>query len=245
MIGGKRPRRGMVLAAGLGRRLRPITDTIPKPMVPVAGRALVDHALDRFAEARVETCVVNLHHKAEVLRQHLQGRTTPHLLFSDETDLLLETGGGVRKALPLLGEAPFYVANADVLWLNGAIPAMTRLADIWDDATMDSLLLLHSCISAYGYEGPGDFFLDPVGGIRRRGEHEVAPFLFAGVQILHPRLFAETPDGPFSLNLLFDRAIEAGRLYGIVHDGAWFHVGTPEALAQVDGWLREVNFVTG
>ncbi|MEO5375592.1 MAG: nucleotidyltransferase family protein [Alphaproteobacteria bacterium] len=226
------PRRGMVLAAGLGVRLRPITDRMPKPMVPVAGRSLVDRALDRFAEAGVDTCVVNLHHKADMLRHHLEARTGgPALVFSDETEVLLETGGGVRKALPLLGREPFFVANADVLWVNGAEPAMRRLAAAWDGERMDSLLLLMACAGACGYDGAGDFFMDDAGLLRRRGEHDSAPFLFAGVQIIHPRLFEDSPEGKFSLNLLFDRAIARGRLHGLAHDGAWYHIGTPEGLA--------------
>ncbi|MBF0562634.1 MAG: nucleotidyltransferase family protein [Alphaproteobacteria bacterium] len=234
-MSGWHPRRGMVLAAGLGLRLRPLTDQMPKPMVPVAGRSLIDRALDRFAEVPVETCVVNLHHKAEMLKAHLAARTMPHLLFSDETDALLETGGGVAKALPLLGSDAFYVANSDVLWTGAA---MTRLAQFWDGRRMDALLLLHPCATASGYDGAGDFYLETDGRLRRRGQNPSAPFLFAGVQILHPGLFTDLPEGKFSLNILFDRALAAGRLFGIIHDGEWFHVGTANGLALAEKTLR-------
>lgn len=226
------PRRGMVLAAGLGTRLKPITERMPKPLVPVAGRTLIDRALDRFEAAGVELCVVNLHYFPDMLRAHLEGRPRPRLLFSDETGLLLETGGGVRKALPHLGDEPFFVANADVLWRDGpGQPAMARLAEAWDGARMDALLLLQDCARACGYDGRGDFHIDGTGFLRRRSGEEDARHLFAGVQILHPRLFAGGPEGKFSLNVLYDRALAAGRLCGLVHDGQWYHVGTPDGLA--------------
>lgn len=234
------PRRGMVLAAGLGLRLRPITDRMPKPMVPVAGRALIDRALDRFAEVGVDTCVVNLHHKGEMLRDHLGRRSAgPTVVFSDETGQILETGGGVKKALPHLGDEPFFIANADVLWVDGAVPAMARLAQAWEPERMDSLLLLMDRGRACGYDGAGDFFLEGDARLRRRGERDGAPYLFAGVQIAHPRLFDGAPDGKFSLNVLFDRAIAAGRLCGLAHDGDWYHVGTPDGLALADQRLGD------
>jgi len=229
------PRRAMVLAAGLGLRMRPITDRMPKPLVPVAGRAMLDRVLDHLDAAGVTASVVNLHYKGGMIRAHLRNR--PGIAFSEE-EALLETGGGVTKALPLLGDAPFYVVNSDIVWLNGPLPALHRLAAAWDDAAMDGLLLLQRTASASGYDGAGDFFLDPLGVPRRRREREVAPLLFAGVQILHPRLFAESPAGAFSLNRLYDRALATGRLRGIVHDGEWFHVGTPAALAELDQRIR-------
>lgn len=229
------PRRAMVLAAGLGLRMRPITDRMPKPLVPVAGRPMLDRVLDHLDAAGATGIVVNLHYKGDMIRAHLGGR--PGILFSEE-EVLLETGGGVAKALPLLGDAPFYVVNSDIVWLNGPLPALHRLAAAWDDSTMDGLLLLQRTASAFGYDGAGDFFLDPLGVPRRRREREVAPLLFAGVQILHPRLFADVPAGPFSLNRLYDRALAAGRLRAIVHDGGWFHVGTPAALAELDARIR-------
>jgi MurNAc alpha-1-phosphate uridylyltransferase len=226
----------MVLAAGLGLRMRPITLTTPKPMVAVVGRTMLDRALDHLAEAGVSDIVVNTHWLAERIRAHLAVRPGVTLSHEDE---LLETGGGVAQALPLLGAEAFYVVNSDIIWTNGGTPALRRLADVWDDGRMDALLLLQPTAGAVGYEGPGDFFLDPTGVPRRRSGREVAPTLFSGVQILHPRLFEGAPSGRFSLNVLYDRALEAGRLFAIVHDGRWFHVGTPEALPEVEARLRE------
>ncbi len=231
-MSGCRPRTGMVLAAGLGLRMRPITDRIPKPMVTVAGSTMLDRAIAHLRAAGVERIVVNLYWKGEVIRRHLAKQDD--IIFSDESDALLETGGGVARALPLLGDHPFFVANGDIVWFNGVRPALQRLTEAWDDERMDALLLMQRTPSAHGYEGPGDFFLDPLGRPRRRGEREVAPYLFAGVQILHPRLVRDAPEGPFSLNLLYDRALAARRLFGLVHDGEWYHVGTPDSLAEID-----------
>lgn len=227
------PGRAMVLAAGLGTRLRPLTDTVPKPMVRVAGKPMIDTVIDRLAAIGVAEVVVNTHHLAEVIESHLRQRRRPHILFSRE-EQILETGGGIRKALPMLGEQAFYVVNGKIVWLNGKVDALLRLAQAWDDAAMDGLLLLQPTVTAVGYSGPGDFFIDQEGRIRRRREWEVAPFVYAGIQILHPRLFADSPEGAFSLNILYDRAIEAGRLFGIRHDGEWYHVSTPQQLAEVE-----------
>jgi MurNAc alpha-1-phosphate uridylyltransferase len=235
------PRRAMVLAAGLGTRMRPITDHTPKPLVPVRGQPVIDWALNRLAAVGVETCVVNLHHLGDQVRAHLRARTAPEVVFSDESDRLLETGGGVRKALPLLGDEPVYVINGDVLWLDGIRPALTRLAEAWDAERMDILLMVLRLAGAHGYDGRGDFFLDPWGRPRRRKEHEIAPFVHAGVLILHPRVFHDTPDRPFSLNLLFNRALDEGRLRALPHDGEWYHVGTPAALALADAKLGQPN----
>jgi MurNAc alpha-1-phosphate uridylyltransferase len=235
------PKRAMVLAAGLGTRLRPITETLPKPLVRVAGRPLIDWVLDRLVAAGVERAVVNTHHLAEMIRDHLKNRHDIEILYSHEPEIL-ETGGGIKQALPLLGPGPFLSVNAKILWLNGRKDALERLAEAWDDVRMDALLLLQPTVSAVGYDGSGDFVMAVDGRIRRRREHEVAPFLFSGVQILHPRLFRDAPDGFFSLNLLYDRAIEAGRLYAIRHDGAWFHVSTPRHLAEVEARLAETGF---
>ena len=220
---------GMVLAAGLGTRMRPITDRIPKPLVPIAGKPLIDHAIDRLAEAGAKRVVVNLHYKADMVARHLEARQTPRIALSREEELL-ETGGGVLKALPLLDEI-FFVVNSDVLWLDGKTSALGRLARAFDPARLDAVLLLQRTTSALGYDGPGDFFLDPWGVLRRRREREVAPHLFAGLQVLHRRLFEGCAPGRFSLNPLWDRAIAAGRLAAIVHDGEWYHIGTPEGLA--------------
>ncbi|MGE0120608.1 MAG: phosphotransferase [Dongiaceae bacterium] len=227
------PTRAMVLAAGFGTRLRPITDTVPKPMVTVAGKPMIDTVIDRLAAVGVGEIVVNTHHLAEVIETHLKARRQPRITFSREREIL-ETGGGIKQALPLLGAQPFYVVNGKIVWLNGKVDALVRLAEAWDDAAMDGLLLLQPTVSAVGYNGPGDFFIDQVGRLRRRREWEVAPFVYAGIQILHPRLFAGAPDGAFSLNLLYDRAIEGERLYGLRHDGEWFHVSTPQQLAEVE-----------
>lgn len=225
--------RAMVLAAGLGTRMRPLTDSLPKPLVTVAGETLIDRILDRLAEAGVEEVVVNLHHKADQLSGHLARRQRPRIRESRE-ETLLETGGGVRRALPLLGDAPFFVVNGDVLWRNGKRSALDRLAAAWDESRMDGLLLLQRTVSAVGYDGLGDFMLTQDGLVRRPKPGEIPPYIFAGVQILHPRLFADAPQDPFSLNRLYATAAEAGRLGGIVHDGEWYHVGTPEALAEAE-----------
>jgi MurNAc alpha-1-phosphate uridylyltransferase len=221
----------MVLAAGLGVRMRPLTDDQPKPMVALAGRPLLDWALDRVAAAGVRRTVVNTHYFAEVIHRHLAGRDG--IVLSHEPERL-ETGGGVRRALPHLGDRPFFVVNSDAIWTDGPVPALARLAAAWDDAHMDALLLLQPVGRAIGYSGAGDYHRDSGGRLRRREKGEPAPFLFAGVQILHPRLFDGASDGPFSLNLLYDAAQAAGRLFGIEHDAAWYHVGTPEDLARTE-----------
>jgi MurNAc alpha-1-phosphate uridylyltransferase len=234
------PRRAMVLAAGRGERLRPLTDRLPKPLVEIQGKAMLDRALDRLAAAGVTDAVVNLHHLGDQIVAHLAARTRPNIILSRETELL-DTGGGVRAALPWLGEAAFFVLNGDVVWLDGIDPALNRLARTWDEATMDALLLLHPAAFAYGYEGPGDFLMAPDGRLRRRRERVIAPFVFAGLQILHPRLFAGSPDGPFSLNRLYDLAEERERLWGLRHDGEWFHIGTLEALQGVEEALHHTS----
>jgi MurNAc alpha-1-phosphate uridylyltransferase len=220
----------MVLAAGLGERMRPLTLTLPKPLVRIGGRAMLDHALDRLNDAGIETVVVNVHHLADLVESHVRARSRPKVVISDERGVLLETGGGLKKALPLLGRAPFLALNSDSLWIEGPESNIARLAAAWDPARMDILLLLASRASSFGYEGRGDFAMDAAGLLRRRREGEVCPFVYAGVAVLKPELFDATPDGAFSLNLLFDRAIEAERLYGLRLDGQWLHVGTPWAI---------------
>jgi N-acetyl-alpha-D-muramate 1-phosphate uridylyltransferase len=223
------PRSAMVLAAGLGTRLRPVTETVPKPLVEINGRSLIDHAIDRLAFAGAERVVVNIHYKAAMMAAHLAHRDHPRIELSREAELL-DTGGGVARALPLLDEA-FFVVNGDVFWLDSKDPALLRLAGAFDAAGMDAVLLLQRTVTAIGYDGAGDYFLDAVGRPRRRREREIAPYLFAGIQLLHRRLFDEPPGRVFSLVRLFDRAEAAGRLRAIVHDGEWYHVGTPEGLA--------------
>lgn len=227
------PATAMVLAAGLGVRMRPLTLTRPKPLIPVGGKPLIDRILDHLADAGVATAVVNVHHLADQLRGHLAARAKPRIVMSDETEALLETGGGVTKALPLLGPRPFLVLNGDVLWQDGATPTLVDLARFWRDDAMDALLLLHPTSTALGYDGLGDFTMDQLGRLTRRGAG-VVPFLFAGIQILHPRLFADCAVERFSLNRLYDRAAENGRLYGVRHLGRWMHVGTPGDLAAAE-----------
>jgi len=227
----------MALAAGLGKRMRPITWNTPKPLLTVDGRTLLDRALDRLEEVGVENAVVNVHYLGDRVIQHLKKREEPKLTFSEEEDLL-ETGGGVKLALPHLGTDPFYVVNSDTLLLNGPTLALERMAERWDADEMDALLLVHSTVDAYGYEGKGDFEIDPMGKVTRRKEHEISPYLFTGVQILHPKVFEGTPDGKFSLNVVYDKLIEQERLYAVVHDGEWFHVGTPDGLDQAEEFMR-------
>jgi N-acetyl-alpha-D-muramate 1-phosphate uridylyltransferase len=220
----------MVLAAGLGTRLRPITDTLPKPLVEIGGRALIDHALDRLALVGVERVVVNLHYKADMLAAHLARRSPPPDIELSREAALLETGGGVKRALPLLGEC-FFVVNSDVFWLDSRDYALSRLAAAFDPQRLDAVLLLQRTVGAIGYEGSGDYFLDPSGRPRRRAEREIAPYLFTGIQLLHRRAVAGITEERFSLNRVYDRAEQAGRLAAIVHDGEWYHVGTPDGLA--------------
>lgn len=228
----------MVLAAGLGVRMQPITLTLPKPLIAIGGRSMLDRALDALAAVGVTEAVVNVHHLAPLIETHLQGRTRPEIRISREP-VLLETGGGVTKALALLGSDPFFVVNGDVLWRNGPTQSLRQLADAWNADRMDGLLLLHPTATACGYSGPGDFFPLTDGRLERRGDRRSAPVLFAGLQILHPRLFTDAPDGAFSLNVLYDRAIAAGRLFGVMHAGGWCHVGTPEDIPQAEAFLRE------
>ena len=225
-----KPRRAMVLAAGRGLRMRPLTERLPKPLLPVAGRTLLDRALDGLAAAGVVAAVVNTHHLADQIMRHVAERAHPRVILSHEPELL-ETGGGVVKALAELAPGPFYVINSDSLWLDGGRGALERLAEAWDEQRMDVLLVLQEVERANGYAGAGDFHRAPDGRLQRRREGERAPFLFTGVQLLSERLFDGAKVERFSLNRLYDRAIGAGRLFGLVHDGAFFHVGTPEGLA--------------
>jgi N-acetyl-alpha-D-muramate 1-phosphate uridylyltransferase len=228
------PKTAMVLAAGLGKRMRPLTLHTPKPLVNVAGRALIDHCLDGLAEAGVATAIVNVHYLPAAVTAHLKERQTPKIVVSDESGGLLDTGGGIVKALPQLGDAPFLLRNSDSFWLEGVRSNLDWLTGGWNEAAMDALLLLAPTVRAVGYSGRGDFFLDREGRLTRRPERAVAPFAYAGAAILHPRLFADAPAGAFSLNLLFDRAIGAGRLFGVRLDGIWIKVETPGAVAAAE-----------
>jgi MurNAc alpha-1-phosphate uridylyltransferase len=230
----KTPQSAMVLAAGFGQRMRPLTDNMPKPLVKVAGKALLDHVLDRLADAGVARAVVNVHYLAEQIERHVAARTAPRVTISDERGLLLDTGGGVVKALPLLGDAPFFHINSDTIWIDGVTPNLKRLAEAFDPATMDALLLLAPGAGSIGYAGRGDFLMASDGRLRARPERDIAPFVYAGAAILSPHLFEGAPQGAFSLTRLFARAIEAGRLHGLRLEGLWMHVGTPEAIAEAE-----------
>jgi MurNAc alpha-1-phosphate uridylyltransferase len=235
----RNPTHAMVLAAGLGTRMRPFNSHLPKPLVPVRGRALIDRVLDKLAAAKVEVAVVNVHYRADQIEAHLTQRAAPRIVISDERETLLNTGGGVVKALPKLGQAPFYHVNSDTLWIDGVDPNLDRLAASFDLQAMDGLLLLAPTTASIGYSGPGDFAMAPDGKLSRRAEREVVPFVYAGVALLSPALFDAAPEGAFSLNLLFDRAIAAQRLYGLRLDGLWMHVGTPDAVAAAEAAILE------
>lgn len=234
-----RPTHAMVLAAGLGKRMRPITATTPKPLVEVGGRSLIDHGLEKLRAAGVETAVVNVHWLADLVEVHVAKCKQPKIVFSDERAELLETGGGIVKALPLLGDEPFYLINSDSFWIEGYRPNLDLLAAGWDEATMDALLLLAPTVGSIGYDGAGDFLMDETGRLSRRVSPRVAPFVYSGAAILSPRLFADAPTGRFSLNVLFDRALEAGRLWGQRMNGQWLHVGTPRAIREAEAAIAE------
>jgi N-acetyl-alpha-D-muramate 1-phosphate uridylyltransferase len=231
------PKKAMVLAAGLATRLRPLSLQRPKALMEVAGKTLLDHTLDRLAEVGVSRAVVNTHHLGDQIEAHLAGRTKPEIHISRE-DPILDTGGGIVHALPLLGPDPFYAINAKIVWRGGQDEALRRLAAFWDDSRMDALLLLQPTVSAVGYEGPGDLTMDQFGRLRFRQDPEIAPFVYASIQIVHPRLFDGAPGGAFPLRPLWERAAEAGRLFGLRHDGEWYHVSTPQGLAAAEENLR-------
>jgi MurNAc alpha-1-phosphate uridylyltransferase len=233
------PRRAMVLAAGLGTRMRPFNGEIPKPLVRVGGKALIDHVLDRLAAAGVERAVVNVHHLADQIEQHLKSRRRPQIVISDERSKLFGTGGGIAKALPELGAVPFFLVNSDTIWIEGVKPNLARLAAAFAAGRMDALLLLAPTATSIGYSGRGDFAMTAEGRLNRRGERAVVPFVYAGAAILTPALFAGAPKGAFPLTKLFDVAAEAGRLYGLRLEGVWMHVGTPEAVAAAEAAIFE------
>jgi MurNAc alpha-1-phosphate uridylyltransferase len=228
----------MVLAAGLGKRMRPLTATRPKPLVRVNGRALIDHSLDKLVEAGVSRAVVNVHYLPGQIEAHLAQRSAPVIAVSDEREALLETGGGMVKALPLIDADPFFCLNSDNVWLDGPQNVFDALSAAWDPAQMDALLLLVSHARAFNYAGRGDFHLDPLGRISRRKAGRVAPFIYTGIQIVSHRLLRDAPQGAFSTGVLWDRAIAEGRLYGISHTGLWFEVGAPEMIAPTEAALQ-------
>jgi MurNAc alpha-1-phosphate uridylyltransferase len=225
-----KPTKAMVLAAGLGLRMRPLTERMPKPMISVAGKPLLDHVLDKLAAAGVAEAVVNVHYLPDQIIDHVAHRSRPRVIISDERDEVLGTGGAVVKALPLLGDAPFFHLNADTMWIDGARPNLTRMTEAFDPAHMDILLLMAPTASSIGYSGSGDYAMLPDGALRKRKENQVVPFVYAGAAIMSPALFAGAPRGEFSLTTMFDRANEQERLFGLRLDGVWMHVGTPDAV---------------
>ena len=231
------PKTAMVLAAGMGVRMRPLTELIPKPMVRLGRKPLIDHVLDRISDAGIEKAVVNVHHHAGQIITHLKNRERPRISISDERDLLLDTGGGVTKALRKLGPEPFLIHNSDSFWIDGVESNLIRLARSFDPERMDCLLLLALGSASLGYDGRGDFLMWADGLLQRRPERELAPFVFTGVSIAHPRLFDDAPKSAFSLNRLWDQAIQRNRVFGIRLDGTWMHVGTPTALAEAEQLL--------
>lgn len=236
-----RPKRAMILAAGLGTRMRPLTNDLPKPLVQVKGKALIDHVIDRLKTAGVELIVVNLHHHAEKLKAHLGRLKGVEIHTSDESDRVLGTGGGVFKALQYFGGEPFFVHNSDSIWVEGYGHALERMIARWNPEMMDALLLAAPLVHSIGYDGPGDFLMDADGRLSRVPEQQLSPFAYPGVQIVHPRLFDGMTAGAFSINPLWDRAIERARLFGMRLDGVWMHVGTPEALAQSEKFLADLQ----
>ena len=235
------PRTAMIMAAGLGKRMRPLTASRPKPLIEVAGRALLDHVLDRLHAAGVERVVVNVHYLADAVEAHLA--TRPHGLevtISDERKLLLETGGGLVQAADLIDSDPFLAVNSDNLWIDGPADTLKLLASHWDEGKMDALLLLVPLARARNHKGMGDFHMDRSGRLRRRDRSRVAPFVFTGIQMLSKRVLKDAPSGPFSTNLLWDRAIAEGRCFGAVHQGLWFDVGTPGSIKRTEAALQDV-----
>jgi MurNAc alpha-1-phosphate uridylyltransferase len=233
----------MIMGAGLGTRMRPLTDDRPKPLVTVGGKTLIDHSIDRLVAAGVTLVVVNLHYKAEMLRAHLARRHDVDFLFSDESEQLLDTGGGVVKAMPYFGDHSFFVLNSDSIWIENGTPVLSAMLAGWDESRMDGLLLLADMTTALGYEGTGDFALKKDGHLARARDAQKGDHLYAypGVQIVHPRLFADAPDGAFSTNIMWDRAIAHNRLSGTVMDGRWIHVGTPQARDEAEATLAALS----
>jgi len=240
--GGAVPETAMVMAAGLGKRMRPLTATRPKPLIEVAGKTMLDHTFDHLRAAGVKRAVVNVHYLADQVEAHLKARAGDiEVLISDERKQLMETGGGIVQAREMLGDQPFFTVNSDTMWVDGPIDALRQLAATWDSERMDALLLVVPLARAYCHRGQGDFRIDALGRIvERRKPGRVAPFVYAGAQILHPRVIRDWPEGPFSTNLFWNRAMEQGRLWGVVHQGLWFDVGTPESIRETEAMLAEM-----
>lgn len=238
-VAGEVPRTAMIMAAGLGKRMRPLTATRPKPLIEVAGKALLDHVLDHLHAAGVKKVVVNVHYLADAVEAHLAARKHGlEVVISDERKLLMETGGGLIQAADLIDADPFLAVNSDNFWVDGPADALKLLASHWDDSRMDALLLLVPLARARNHRGMGDFHMDRQGRLRRRDKSRVAPFVFTGIQILSKRLLRDAPEGPFSTNILWNRAIEEGRCFGAVHQGLWFDVGTPRSIKLTEAALE-------
>lgn len=235
------PKTAMVLAAGLGTRMRNLTQTQPKPLVKVLNKALIDHVLDRLSAAGVRTALVNVHHFADAIEAHLKARQHPRIVISDERAGLLGTGGGIARALPQIGDEPFFIVNADSIWLEGVVPNLTRLARTYDETRMDALLLVAATATSLGYDGCGDFNLDSEGRLESRAEQETAPFVYTGAAVLSPGLFADAPAGAFPLTRLFHATQQAGRLHGLRLEGTFLHVGTPEAVVAAEQAIRRAT----
>ncbi len=238
---GRHIRQAMILAAGLGERMRPLTDTLPKPMLPIAERPIIDRIIDDLERGGIERVVVNTFYLPDAIEDHLSKRSAPEIVFSRE-ETRLETGGGILNALDYFDGKPFFVINGDTLWLDGPTPTLDRLETLWDADRMDALLLLHETVDAYGYDGRGDFTVTPEGLLARRPEMEITPYVFTGTQIVQPAMFDSVKSRKgeaFSMNILFDHAIAEGRLHGIIHDGEWFHIGTPDGLEEVEEFMRD------
>ncbi len=231
----------MILAAGLGTRMGSLTSDKPKPLVELHGRTLIDHIIDKMVRGGVNFVVVNVHYKAEMMKAHLAGRKDVSIQICDESDAILDTGGAIANALPLFRDKPFFAQNSDSLWVEGMGHTLARMQERWDPEKMDALMLLAPCATSIGYEGRGDFEMAADGRLERRAEMKLAPFVWTGLQIVHPRLFNDAPSGRFSINPLWDKAIENERLFGIRLDGVWMHVGTPEAKSEAEMFLTDLQ----
>ena len=234
------PTKAMIMAAGLGTRMRPLTNNCPKPLVKVQGKALIDHVIDRLVQTGVSQIVVNVHYRADMLEEHLSKRKDVEIRISDERQELMDSGGGIYRALPLLADQPFFHVNADTVWVEGTGRALDRLKARWDPETMDALMLLAPTVNTVCYDGRGDFMMDAEGRLSRVPEHYVAPFVWMSVEIVHPRLFDKAPGGKFSINPLWDIAIARGRLYGQRLDGVWMHIDRPDAVSASEAFLADL-----
>ncbi|MBL8686017.1 MAG: nucleotidyltransferase family protein [Alphaproteobacteria bacterium] len=229
----------MILAAGYATRLRPISNHTPKAMVQIMGKPILGHILERLKEISLKQIIVNTHHLGTVVKTYLEQQPKHFNIQISEEKTILETGGGVKQALPMIGTQPFYVINGKIIWFNGGQNSLLNLASHWNNKTMDVLLLLQPVTKTVGYQGSGDFHLNADGSLKRRQDDEIAPFVFSGIQIIHPRLFQDSPDGSFSLNVLYDRAIAQGRLFGVRHDGTWLHISSPQDILAVEAYLSQ------